>query len=92
MHFQSLLSYILASVTSQGASLCPESCLPGEASKITSLNETIIGQEHSERAMLMVASHRTTPSEFLQTMPETVKHEGCNKAAFHDSELCLAMG
>ncbi|CAK8569697.1 unnamed protein product [Lathyrus sativus] len=79
------------SVTDQGASLCPESCLPGEASKITSVNETT-GQEHSEKASLLVASHSSTPSINLQSMPEMVKRECCKKIALHDSELWLAMG
>lgn len=82
---------IEASVTGQGGTLCPESCLHGEASKITSINETI-GQEQSERAKLLVASHSTTPTINLQTMPGIVKLEFCNKVALHDSELCLAMG
>ncbi|KAL5068469.1 hypothetical protein RYX36_019356, partial [Vicia faba] len=30
-----------APITGQGASLCPEGCSPEEASKITSLNESI---------------------------------------------------
>lgn len=89
--FLFLLRYILASVTGQGGTLCPESCLHGEASKITSINETI-GQEQSERAKLLVASHSTTPTINLQTMPGIVKLEFCNKVALHDSELCLAMG
>lgn len=80
--------YSLASAAGQGASPCPES-LPGEASKITSLNETI-GQEQPERAAL---SHSSTPTINLQTIPGMVKHENCNKVvALHDSELCLAMG
>ncbi|CAI8584255.1 unnamed protein product [Vicia faba] len=80
-----------ASVTGQDASLCPESCLPREASKITSLKETI-GQEHSEKANLLVAPHSSTPSLNLQSMPEMVKREYCDKVALHGSELCLAMG
>lgn len=76
----------------QGESFCRESCLPGESSKITSLNETINGQELFERAKLLVASHSTIPSTNLQTMPETVNHEYREKVALDDSELCLAMG
>lgn len=91
MIFHFLLSCILASGTDQGASLCPESCLPGEASKITSVNETT-GHEHSKKVSILVASHSSTPSINLQSMPEMVKRECCKKIALHDSELCLAMG
>ncbi|KAI5392785.1 uncharacterized protein LOC127093466 isoform X3 [Lathyrus oleraceus] len=80
-----------ASGTDQGASLCPESCLPGEASKITSVNETT-GHEHSKKVNILVASHSSTPSINLQSMPEMVKRECCEKIALHDSELCLAIG
>jgi hypothetical protein len=90
--FRLLLPYIPASVIGQGASLCPESCLTGEASKITSLNETVIIQEQSDTAKLLVESHGTTPTIHLRTMAETVNHECRNKVALHDSELCLAMG
>lgn len=89
--FHFLLSYILVSGTGQCASLSPESCLPREASKITSLNETI-GQEHSEEANLLMASHSSTPSTNIKSIPEMVKREYCDKVALHDSELCLAVG
>ncbi|KAJ1382570.1 hypothetical protein SESBI_44128 [Sesbania bispinosa] len=79
-----------SSETAQGATPCPESS-PGEASKISSLNETI-GQEQPERATFLMASHSTTPTINLQTMPGMVKSENCNKVALHESELCLAMG
>ncbi|XP_045826584.1 uncharacterized protein LOC123918543 isoform X2 [Trifolium pratense] len=81
-----------ASVIGQGASLCPESCLTGEASKITSLNETVISQEPSETAKLLGESHGITPTIHLRTKAETVNRECRNKVALHDSELCLAMG
>ncbi|CAJ2675757.1 unnamed protein product [Trifolium pratense] len=81
-----------ASVIGQGASLCPESCLTGEASKITSLNETVISQESSETAKLLGESHGITPTIHIRTKAETVNRECRNKVALHDSELCLAMG
>ncbi|GAU26840.1 hypothetical protein TSUD_02420, partial [Trifolium subterraneum] len=82
-----------ASVIGQGANLCPESCLTGEASRITSLNETVMNQEQSaETAKLLVESHGTTPTIHLGTMAETVNRECRNKVTLHDSELCLAMG
>ncbi|KAK2452267.1 hypothetical protein QL285_000075 [Trifolium repens] len=85
-------STLEASVIGQGASVCPESCLTGEASKITSLNETVISQKPSETAKLLGESHCTTPTIHLRTMTKTVNHECRTKVALHDSELCLAMG
>ncbi|XP_061355831.1 uncharacterized protein LOC133300326 isoform X2 [Gastrolobium bilobum] len=82
-----------ASAPTQDVSPCPERS-PREASKISSSNETA-GQEQpdlSERATFSMASHSTTPTIHLQTMPMMVKCENSNKVALHEFELCLAMG
>ncbi|KAK7382954.1 hypothetical protein VNO78_28618 [Psophocarpus tetragonolobus] len=83
-----------ASVTAPGAIPCCHESSAGEGSKISRLNEDV-GQEQPdlpESATLLMPSHRTSLSINLQTMPVAVKCENSNKVAFHDSELCLAMG
>ncbi|TKY57633.1 hypothetical protein E2542_SST14683 [Spatholobus suberectus] len=60
-----------ASETVQGASPCFHESSPGEASKISCLNEAV-GQEQPdlpESAMLLMPSHSTSPTINLQTMP-----------------------
>ncbi|KAK7321805.1 hypothetical protein VNO77_32759 [Canavalia gladiata] len=80
-----------ASATAQGAI---HETSPGEASKISCLNEGV-GQDQldfPESVKFLMPSHSTSPAINLQTMPVMVKRENSNKVALHDSELCLAMG
>ncbi|KAK7291243.1 hypothetical protein RIF29_06222 [Crotalaria pallida] len=74
---------------------CPE-ISPREASKISSLHETIGEEQHnlSEREKLLMASYSTatTPTINLKALPMMVKSESSNKVQSHDSELCLAIG